>query len=63
MTPRTDALEESDFLRGKGHEEKNGFVEANWREKIERALAARRAGQELRKDRPPGLSTTMGAKL
>ena len=35
----------------------------DWSERIEKALAARRAGQQLRKGKRPGLSTIQRTKL
>lgn len=34
----------------------------NWNEKISKAIAARRAGQEARRDSPPVLSTSVKIK-
>ena len=61
MVLQTNSQESPDLLKGRGKKDK--AIEANWQEKIDRALAARRAGQELRKRKPPALSTTMRTKL
>ena len=61
MTRLTDSQESPDLFKGSG--KKDVATEANWQKKIDRALAARRAGQELRKGKPPALSTTREIKL
>ena len=61
MILQTDSQESPDLLKGRG--KKDIAIEVNWQKKIDRALAARRAGQELRKGKPPALSTTRRIKL
>ena len=61
MASQTESPDSPNLLGAGG--KKANAIEENWQKKIDKALAARRAGQELRKGKTPALSTTRRVKL